>query len=203
MKKIKSLLIGALLGAAAVVPSFAGTIDFENMPDAYLYYGGQTNFGNYWEGVWFGPSSTILDAVRGGYNSGGYPAHSGTSVLFSISNPYIDAIFDNTVDFMSFWYTANGAFSVSAYDSADNLLSTQNLANNYTTNSYVSVSSAGMDIKRIRFSGTGNYFTIDDFTADIVTGRPKGESVPDTGATLGLLAIGIATLAGLRRKIAA
>jgi hypothetical protein len=203
MNKIKSLLIGALLGAAAVVPSFAGTITFEDMPNDYLFYGGQQNFGNYWEGVYFGPSSTILDAVRYGYNSSGYPAHSGTSVLFSISTPYIDAIFDNTVDFMSFWYTANGAFSVSAYDSADNLLSTQNLANNYTTNSYVSVSSAGMDIKRIRFSGTGNYFTIDDFTADIVTGRPKGESVPDTGATLGLLAFGIATLAGLRRKIAA
>lgn len=203
MKKIKSLLIGALLGAAAVVPSFAGTIDFENMPDAYLYYGGQTNFGNYWEGVWFGPSSTILDAVRGGYNSGGYPPHSGTSVLFSISNPYIDAIFDNTIDFMSFWYSAPGAFNVSAYDSSDNLLSSQDLAYVYGSNAFVSVSSANKDIKRVRFSGTGNYFTIDDITADIVTGRPKGESVPDTGATLGLLAFGIAALAGLRRKIAA
>ena len=201
MKNIKSLLIGALLGAATVVPSFAGTITFEDMPDDYLFYGGQVNFGNYWEGVWFGPSSTILDTVRYGYNSGGYPPHSGTSVLFSISNPYIDAIFDNAVDEMSFWYTANGAFSVSAYDSADNLPSINNLSNNYTTNSFVSVTSANMDIKRIRFSGTGNYFTIDDFTADIVSGRPK--SVPDAAATLGLLALGLATLAGLRRKLAA
>lgn len=200
MKLINKLFL--VLGlAAALSVARAGTITFEDMPDAYLFYGGQTNFGNYWAGINFGPSSTILDSVRGGYNSSGYPPHSGTSVLFSISTPYIDATLDNAIDNFSFWYSAPQPFAVETYDALDNLLTSTPLASVYGSNQFISVSSPSENIKRIRFIGTGNYFTIDDFTAPFVSGKPRTDTVPDAGSSLILVSLAFACIAASRRRL--
>src|SRR6478752_6142948 len=111
----------ALLVLLFATPSVAATITFEGMPQAYWYYGGQQNFGNYWAGVNFGPDSTILESTVYGYNSGGYPPHSGDAVLFSINTPYIDATFDSAVDFVSLWYTSTTNLYLDFYDGGNTL----------------------------------------------------------------------------------
>jgi len=179
--------------------AFAGTIDFENMPQAYWYEAGQQNFGTYWAGVTIGPNSTILEDQVYGYNSSGYPPHSGHAVLFSISNPTIEFTFNSPIDTFSFWYTTYYDFTISAYDSSNNLLNSDVLTNNYGTNSLYSWSTGSSTIKAITMAGTGNYFTIDDFSAPIVTGQPTG-ATPEPGTIL-LMGIGVAGAVIARRRM--
>ena len=186
-----ALRLASLILALSAMPVFAGTIDFEDMPTAYWYYGGQTNFGNYWEGVFFGPDSTILENQVYGYNDSGYPPHSGHAVLFSIDTPYIDAIFDNAVNAVSLWYSSTSSFVMDAYDASDTLVATSSGGSNYGTNSYLSVSSTSYNIKRVRMHDSGNFFTIDDFTAEFVSGQPTGTNVPEP---MSLLLFGTALL---------
>ena len=201
MNKIKMLVASLMLAALSSTPAVAGLITFEGMPNNYLYsLGGSTNFGNYWAGVNFGPDSTILDAVRGGYNSGGYPPHSGTSVLFSINTPYIDMTIDNPVNDVSFWYSAPYAFNVSTYDASNTLIASIDLPYVYGSSSFVDLPSLSANIARVRWSGTGNYFTIDDVFVNNTdtTGHPR--TVPDAASSLSLLGLGLVAVAGLRRK---
>lgn len=192
---IKLALLLLLLMSA---PLSAGTIDFENMPQAYWYNAGQQNFGNYWQGVDFGPESTILENQVYGYNDAGYPPHSGHAVLFSISVPYIDAVFDTPIDNVSLWYTSASVFVMDAYDSSNNLIGSSVGPSNYGTNSFLQVSSGLMNIKRVRMHDSGNYFTVDDFTAEFVTGDPN---IPEPSSfvlsALGLIGLGVY---GWRRK---
>ena len=200
MKKMRTMFFVALLALGLVANlGYAGTIDFEGMPDVYHYGYGNQNFGNYWEGVFFGPDSTVLDKnyPYSYYNYSGYPPHSGDAVLFSISTPHIDAIFDNPEKQISMWYTSYSDFTLDAYDVNDNLIATVTGGSNYATNSLISISTTGYDIKRIRMHDSGNYFTIDDFTAEFVSGQPSGVPEP---MTLLLLGFGLAGLATLRRK---
>ena len=70
--------------------------DFENIPDQYLYYGGNQNLGGYLPGLNFSPQVTVLDRVRYGYNDDGYPPHSGDAVIFSEPEDYM------RIDFLGF-----------------------------------------------------------------------------------------------------
>jgi hypothetical protein len=198
MKSITKLALAALVSVTCLTYSYAGTIDFENMPQAYWYYGGQQNFGNYWEGVNFGPASTILEDQVYGYNSPGYPPHSGHAVLFSITTPYIDATFDNAVDSVGLWYSSTSSFVMDAYDSANNLIASVTGGSVYGANAFLEVTYATKDIARVRMHDSGNYFTIDDFTADIVTGQPSG--APDGGLSILLLGGALTMLGGFSRK---
>ncbi len=197
--KILKFFVVALVLMCFCTPGLSGTIDFEGMPEEYQYGYGHQNFADYWEGVWFGPDSTVLDRnwPLNYYNYTGYPPHSGDAVLFSYSTPYIDAIFDNAVDEVSMWYTSGNNFYLDAYDEYDNLIATVTGAPNLYSNSLITITLSSYDIKRVRMHDTGNYFTIDDFTAEFVSGQPSGVPEP---STLLLLGFGILGLVGLRRR---
>jgi hypothetical protein len=198
---MKLKLILALGLASIALRATAGTIDFENMPTAYWYYGSQTNFGNYWAGVNFGPNATILEDQVYGYNSYGYPPHSGHAVLFSIDTPYIDASFASAVDSVSLWFTSGwGSLTIDAYDAGNNLIDSVSGSSNYGTSSYLSMTHGSSDIAWVKIHDHGNYFTIDDFTSPTTSGQPS--RVPDAANTLGLIAASMAGLITFRRFMA-
>lgn len=180
-------------------PAYAGIIDFENMPQTYWFYGGQQNFGSYWAGVFIGPNSTILENQVYGYNDPAFPPHSGHAVLFSYSDPSISFTLDNPVNTFSFWYTTGLDASVTAYDALNNVLHTDTLLPNSWSNSLYSWTSPASDIKKITILGSGNSYTIDDFSAPFVTGQPSNfNAVPEPG-TLALMGLGAAGAALARR----
>jgi len=200
MKKL--ILTTLLVVSALTTPAFAGTIDFENMPDQYYYMSEHQNFGNYWAGVNFGPAATILDSAKYGYNNTGYPAHSGTAVLFSYQLPNIDVTFDTSVDFLSFYYTSYSDIWIDAYNSSNQLIGQSYGGSNYGTNSYLSFTSSTANIAYVSIHDSGNYFTIDDFTinSDLVTGDPRGNNPVPEPSTMLLLGGGLVGLAFWRKR---
>ena len=187
---------------ASAGSAFAGTINFNNMPQQYWYYGGHQNFGTYWAGVDFGPDATILEEDVYGYSSGGYPPVAGSdAVLFSFSTPYITASFATPVDTVSIVYTnGSGNFTFSAYDSSNNLLDQDVVGTNYGTNSLLTITDGTSDISWVEMSGIGNFFTIASFSTPDTTGLPS--NAPDATSTLALLGVAALALFGFRRKLA-
>ena len=162
--------------------ALADMVDFEGIPDTYLFFGGGVNLGGYYPGLNFGPDATIFDQVRYGYNNIDFPPHSGDAVLGSITNQTIKVDFDIASTYVGAWYTSLGSFYLEAYDASDNLLDSAEGLSNLGTNSLISVS--GGSIAYVLFHDGGGTYAIDDL---------EFTPVPVPGAVLlGLLGLSAA-----------
>ncbi len=136
-------------------------LDFEGLPDYYYYYGGNENIDGYYPGVEFGPHAVILDSVIYGYNSEGYPPHSGNCVLGTIGTSYTRVDFSIHTNHVGMWYTSYFTFHVEAYDGNDSLLVSASAPANYGSTDFVEVNSVG--IAYVIYHNSGDLFVIDDF----------------------------------------
>jgi hypothetical protein len=171
-------------------------LNFEGVPDTYLFYGGNTNLGTYYSGFNFGPDVTVLDKFRYGYNSSGYPPHSGAAVIFTDYSKYFDVTFDSLATNVGAWYTTYYTLYMAAYDASNNLLASTSGGNNYGYSSWFDVSDPLGRIKYVKIHDSGDYFTVDDFS--VKYGAQPG--TPEL-STLALLACsGLVGVVSRRRR---
>ncbi|MCP4632958.1 MAG: PEP-CTERM sorting domain-containing protein [candidate division Zixibacteria bacterium] len=197
MKKVLLALIAIMLMATT---SHALTVvDFEGLPDDFYYMGGSQNLGDYYEGITFGQEATILDRNIYGYNDSGYPPHSGDAVLFSVSTPLIRVDFDDATNHVEMWYTINYTeIQLQAFNADGDLIAEATGDDNYTSNDFIEVNTAGFDISYVEIHDSGNYFTIDDFGWEETTGGGGGDPIPEP-TTILLLASGLLGMGGISR----
>lgn len=152
------------------------TLTFEDLPDQYMfnYAGGTTqNLGDYFAptyGVHFNPYVEVADeSYGGGYNNYAYPPHSGTAVIGTGGNAYFDITLDTPAYSVSLWYTAStkcDGVTLSAFDTADNLLDSAWGASNLYNYDQLEVSDTSGGIARVRLADSGGFFTADDVSVN-------------------------------------
>lgn len=198
MKRIAQMGTIIVVLLWCTVSGFAFTLDFEGLGYDYMWKGGGQNLGDYYAGFHFGDTVTVLDDDFGpGYNSAGYPAYSGTAVIFSEPNDYIDMWMDTPAFDVSLWYSASSTVTLQAFDADDSQLDSAIGYSNYGSTSQLAVSDAEGRIKRIRLHDTGN-----QFTADYIQGTPNPGSSDETPepATLILLGASGVLIGAIRRR---
>jgi len=160
------VMLGSCVVASATPDEF--TIDFENVPDQYLYNypGGAVPLGNYYAaqfGVTLGSGAFVFDKTRyGGYNDFGYPPHSGTAVIGAPTANAYDITFSQGMFKVDAWYNTPYAMYMDAYDASNNLLASASGPANYGSTSPIGVADTEGRIFRVTIHDTGNYFGLDD-----------------------------------------
>ena len=187
---------------------YAGTITFEGVPNQYLVNDLGLNLGNYWEGATFGPDVNIADTIRSPGYDNNYPPASGTSVAVNpAGESQMIIYFDSPVDSVSLKYSSSSILNLEAYDSNGDSVVTPVVGppNVYAgplpgfNPGTLSVNSGSANIAYVIVHDGGKFFTIDDLTADAVTGLPRVlVPEPSTMVLSSLMLIGIGAYA--RRK---
>jgi len=171
---------------------FADIITFEDLPDTYFFTGGDQNIGSYYPGITFGPDVTGL-SVSDGYDSSGFPPHSGDVVIWDAADPTITISFGSPLDSFGIWYTSYDPLTLQAFDSGNNLLGTAtgdpNTDGSTGTSSFLSLSDPG--IESVTLTSTPGFFVLDDLTFETGT-----TAVPEPSMGV-LLAISLAGLLGV------
>jgi len=95
------------------------------------------------------------------------------------------------------WGASDLNWTLAAYDSSNNLLDSYLIGATFGSNrgEYFGLAASGISYATLSTNGGGDYTFIDNFTYN-----GKGSSVPDSSATLTLLALGAVSLAGFRQR---
>ncbi len=194
MKKLALLLL--LLGCVSllVAPSFATTLNFDNIGPqgtlvgaSYIGQPGGPNFTN---------DTTVLTCPY--YNCSGYPYESPYSVAYSPTSGLIDVVWTtSTVSNISF-YLDNPFYGASVTELSPNgsILYSAALPNTSYGQPGIVINLPGTGVGELQISGTPNYYVIDDLSY-----TAGGGNVPEP-ASLALFGSGIAAAAGMiRRKL--
>lgn len=192
---MRALLIGFITGAAlsAAFPAQAAVVTFEE-----LEAGGKLSSmssRNPYAGFTWSSSWSLGDTAVAGYGNG---AHSGTDFLangFGVNNLGIASA--DPFNFGGAWFATpntNGAkaawVNISAFDSANQLIgSTGNIA---IGAAYSFVAANFANVSRLNIARDRGWFVMDDLSIS------RG-AVPEP-ASAALLGLGIAALAGVRRR---
>jgi hypothetical protein len=137
-------------------------VDFDGVPDTHWAYGGDVNLGEYYPGLDFGPTATILEATVYGYPAGQYPHHSFDAVLDPGVSGEILVQVQPPTDHVGIWYTSSvNELVLEGYDSAGTMVASAVGPANIQENDYLQINAHGIDAVRIHTAGGG--FTVDDF----------------------------------------
>lgn len=145
----------------------------------------------------FDPSDVIENDFSSPNNVIG-PLQVGTDLSFGAG--FIEVIFQNPVDKVGFQVT-HGSLTMFLKDVNNSNLATGDVQVSGTEGNFIGIQRGSADIGGITIvsANQNDSFTLDDFTFTLASEN----SVPDGGATAGLLALGIGGLALLRRKLSA
>lgn len=145
----------------------------------------------------FDPSDGIANEFSSPNNVIG-PLIVGTDLSFGTG--FMEVIFQNPVDKVGFQVT-HGSLTLILKDVNNNNLTTGDFQINGNQGSFIGIGRDAADIGGITILSLNadDSFTLDDFTF----GAASSTTVPDGGATAGLLALSIAGFALARRKLAA
>ena len=147
-----AISIRLFLGFACVAKADV-VIDFEG-------YSSKIPITNQYTGVAF-QDAIVLNAPD--LDSVTFPPHSGTNVVYSGKSSSLTATaVGGTWGHIGLWYTTTTGLSLKAYDSSNTLLTSSNGGVNAGTSSYLEVSAT--DIAYVIAGGSGEFFTIDDFS---------------------------------------
>ncbi len=189
-------LLGLLAGPAALAAILV-TLDFEGLPDLYYADAGAQNLGNAYAarpgGPVFGPDATLLGVGRW-LNDVEYPPASGATVLYTGTENSIRVDFTTApVSMVSTYFRSGTDIFLFAFDAADNLLGQAFGSPNTAPDpaGYLTVNTAGFDIRYVVIEGAPNFFVLDDFTYT---------AIPEPAAGAAVVGLALAGLAWWRRR---
>jgi len=170
-------------------PVLADVIDFENLPDAYMFLGGNQNIGSFYTGVDFEQNVTGLDLT----GNTAYPAHSGSIGIWDPYDLSVTISFSSPESMVGIWYTSFDPLTLAAFDSSSVLLGSVVGAANTdgTTGSSDFLSFTGSNISSITLTGSPGNFILDDLTfmPATVSSVPEPPSVSFLVLSLGFICL--------------
>jgi hypothetical protein len=198
-ERFHPLALGLLgfLASPAALAAIMVTLDFEGLPDLYYEDAGDQNLGNAYAarpgGPVFGPDATLLGVGRW-LNDAEYPPASGETVLYTGFENFIRVDFTTApVSMVSTYFRSGTDIFLFAFDAADNLLGQAFSSPNTAPDpaGYLTVNTAGFDIRYVVIEGAPNFFVLDDFTYT---------AIPEPAAGAGAVGLALAGLARWRRR---
>ena len=186
--------IGISLVSAVVFASlssaYADVIDFESLPDVYMFTGGGQNIGSYYSGVDFEPNVTGLDLT----GSTAFLPHSGSIAVWDPVDLTATIYFFDPESMVGVWYTSLDLLTLTAFDGSNNNLGSNVGAANTdgTTGSSDFLAITAPDIAYVTLVGPPGGYVFDDvtFTPQGTSSTPEPSSIVLVGICASVFLLG-------------
>ena len=171
---------------------------FEDLPEAYFFSAGDQNIGNFYSGIDFGPNVTALSVSQfGGYDSSGFPPHSGDVVIWDATDATITISFASLLQSFGIWYTTYDPLTLQAFDDKGNLVDTVvgNPNTDGTTGSSDFLLLSDPGIESVALTSTAGLYVLDDMTI-----QPEAAAVPEPSCCFVVAASFLCILATIKQR---